>query len=242
MIAMANNIPASLACDCTVCRAHEESIFSELGSYDLDILASARSTRSYSHGETIFSPHNGTAGLYCILEGKVEICRTGRNGKEQVIRLVGEGDIMGYRSLLSGEQEGSYARAMEYSRVCHIPKDAFLGLMMSNPGVAARLMTLLSTDLRIAEEKIVELAHRPVRERVAEVLLMLRETYGLEEDQATINVSMTRNQLASIIGTAMESVSRQLSRFKQEGMIDLVGRKIKILDDHALKTAANLDQ
>jgi CRP/FNR family transcriptional regulator, polysaccharide utilization system transcription regulator len=113
---------------------------------------------------------------------------------------------------------------------------------MSNPGVAARLMTLLSTDLRIAEEKIVELAHRPVRERVAEVLLMLRETYGLEEDQATINVSMTRNQLASIIGTAMESVSRQLSRFKQEGMIDLVGRKIKILDDHALKTAANLDQ
>jgi CRP/FNR family transcriptional regulator len=205
------------------------------------MLASTRSIRSYAHGEVIFSPHDETAGIYCILEGKAEIYRAGRSGKEQVIRLVSAGDIMGYRSLLSGDQDGAYAEAIGYSRVCHIPKDAFLALMMSNPGVAVRLMTMLSTDLRIAEEKIVELAHRPVRERVAEVLLMLRETYGLEEDEATINVSMTRSQLANIIGTAMESVSRQLSRFKQEGMIDLVGRRIKILDDHALITTANLD-
>jgi CRP/FNR family transcriptional regulator len=241
MIAMDGNGHACSNSDCTICQAREDSIFSELTRSDLEILERVRATRNYAHGEIIYSPDDETIGLFCILEGKVEIYRVGRAGKEQVIRLAGPGDVIGYRSLLCGDHDGSYAEAIEYARICTIPKDAFLALMMRSPGFAARLMTLLSTELRTAEERIVELAHKPVRERVAEVLLMLRETYGLEEDQRTINVSMTRGELASIVGTAMESVSRQLSRFKQEGMIDLIGRRITILDERALIRSANLD-
>lgn len=239
---MDDNTPSCSMHDCAICRAREGSIFSELTPADLDMLTSVRSTRTYEHGRIIFSPHDEVTGFYCILEGNVEIYRVGRGGKEQVIRFAGIGDTMGYRSLLCGEPHGSYGRAIEHARICHVPKETFFALMMSNPGFSARLMSLLSTELRNAEERIVELAHRPVRERVAEVLLMLRETYGLEEDQATINVSMTRGQLANIVGTAMESVSRQLSRFKQEGIIDLTGRKIKILDNRALVATANLDR
>jgi CRP/FNR family transcriptional regulator len=227
--------------DFAVYGEHSDSIFNQLNQSDVELLFTAGRCHEYEHGEAIFKAGDEPTHLYCILNGKVEVYRMGHLGREQVLRLVGTGDIFGYRSLLSGERHRSSTKAIEHSRICHIPKEGFLALLAHNPVFAIRLMALLSNDLRAAEERIVDLAQRPVYERVAEVLLRLRETYGLEEDQATIDITMTRKELASVAGIAMETMSRQLQRFKHEGIVDLIGHKIKILNNRALVKAANLD-
>jgi CRP/FNR family transcriptional regulator len=165
----------------------------------------------------------------------------GKDGREQIIRLAREGDIIGYRSLLSGGKYAAFAVPLDNAQVCHIPKSTFFSLLSSNFQLSARVMELLSTELKAAEERIVEMAQKPVRERLAETLLLLRETYGVEADNTTLTIKLTRIELANIVGTATESVSRLLSKFKDEKIIDMDGRRIKIIDPIGLADAANLD-
>lgn len=103
------------------------------------------------------------------------------------------------------------------------------------------MMGLLSTELKAAEERIMEMAQKPVRERLAETLLLLRQTHGVEADKTTLGIKLTRIELANIVGTATESVSRLLSKFKEEKLIDMNGRKLRIVDPAGLAKAANLD-
>jgi CRP/FNR family transcriptional regulator len=102
-------------------------------------------------------------------------------------------------------------------------------------------MKLLSDDLRKAEMSITHLAQKPVRERLAEALLFIKETYGFEDDNATINLKLSREELANLVGTATETVIRLLSEFKSDRIISLEGKKIKILNLQELVHTANLD-
>jgi CRP/FNR family transcriptional regulator len=226
--------------DFAACQGRKDAVFGQLSQADIQTLIDAGRCHEYERGEFIYQTGAEPTALYCIIRGKVEIIKVGRSGKEQVIRLAGISDIVGYRSLLTGERHRTAAKVIAQSRICCIPKKTFLELLMKGTGAAIRLMEILSNDLRNAEEKIVEMALRPVPERVAEVLLTLRDTYGVEGDQATINITMTRRELAAIAGVAMETMSRQLQRFRQAGIIELSGQKIRVLDNRALIKAANL--
>ena len=177
----------------------------------------------------------------CIQQGRVKIYKVGRDGKEQIVRLAQAGDVLGYRSLISGESYAAFAVPLEEAHICHISKTTINAMLQSNYQLASRVLALLSSDLRAAEEKIVEMAQKPVRERLAETLLVLKETYGLESDNATLNMKLTRIELANMVGTATESVSRMLSKMKDEGIIDMKGRKLMIVDHEGLVRAANVE-
>jgi CRP/FNR family transcriptional regulator len=170
----------------------------------------------------------------------VKVYKVGRDGREQIVRLAQAGDVLGYRSLISGERYSAFAVPLEEAQICHISKNTITSMLENDYHLASRVMSLLSNDLRIAEEKLVEMAQKPVRERLAETLLVLRETYGVEEDGKTLNMKLTRIELANIVGTATESVSRLLSKMKDEGIIGMKGRKIIIADHEALVEAANV--
>lgn len=195
---------------------------------------------SYKKGQQIFHENTYPFGLYCISSGKIKIARTGDEGKEQIIRLAKAGDILGYRALLSGDKYSCYAEAIEDSALCFIPKDEFLNLVNKNANVSIGLMKLLSEDLKVAQQKITDLAQKPVRERLAEALLVLKETYGFEGDDATLNVVLSREELANIIGTATETTIRLISEFKNDGIIELNGKKIKIIQIGKLTKIANI--
>jgi CRP/FNR family transcriptional regulator len=225
---------------CAQCPARANSIFSDLNGSDVNTVSTSKGSRSYQRGEIIFYAGNRPTGLYCIHQGRVKLYKMGNDGREQIIRLAGAGDVIGYRSLLSGESYGLYAEALEPVRICHIPKSVFSSLLEQSYDLSGQVMRLLASDLRTAEEKIVDMALKPVSERVAETLLMLRDTYGVMQDEMTINMRLTRFDLANYVGAATESVSRQLSKFKGDGIIELVGRKIRIMDHRALVDAANL--
>jgi CRP/FNR family transcriptional regulator, polysaccharide utilization system transcription regulator len=227
--------------DCNECDVHVQSIFSDLNREELTEISSNKRGRVYQKGEMVFYAGDRPSGLFCIQQGRVKIYKVGRDGKEQIVRLAQAGDVLGYRSLISGEKYAAFAVPLEEAHICHISKTTINTMLESNYHLASRVLSLLSSDLRAAEEKIVEMAQKPVRERLAETLLVLKETYGLEEDNVTLNMKLTRIELANMVGTATESVSRMLSKMKDEGVIEMRGRKIMIVDHERLVKAANVE-
>jgi len=194
----------------------------------------------YKKGETIFKEGTRPHGIFCVNYGKIKLSKMGDDGKEQITRLVKAGDPLGYRALLSGDTYSSSAIAIEDSGVCFIPKELFMGILQKDTNMSLEMMKLLSDDLRKAELQITHLAQKPVRERVAEALLFIKETYGFEEDGKTIDATFSREDIANIVGTATETAIRLLSEMNKDKIIQLVGKKIVILDLAKLIKTANL--
>ena len=151
-----------------------------------------------------------------------------------------DGDILGYRALLSGEKYTGTAKALVESSICFIPKESFFNLIEKNATLSKALIRLLAHDLKEAEHKITNLAQKPNRERLAEALLFLKETYGFESDGATINVTLSREEISNIVGTATETTIRLLAEFKHDKMIEFVGKKIKFLNTQELIRTADI--
>ena len=226
---------------CEQCASRSSSVFSDLVHPELRVLSSSKTCRTHSKGEVIFYTGDRPGGLHCIHQGKVKICKAGPDGREQIIRLVGPGDVMGYRTLLGGGAYSSFAVALEDCRICFIPRSEFTSLISSHAGFAARLMGLLSDDLKAAETRMVELAQKNSRERLAETLLLLKAKFGLEADGQTLAVKLSREEIAGMVGTAVENVIRLLSEFRREGLIDLDRKHIRLLEEDRLLDTAHVD-
>ncbi|MBX7151748.1 Crp/Fnr family transcriptional regulator [bacterium] len=225
---------------CDNCQSRVHSIFNDLKESELSSLSANKCGNLYKKNQVIFYEGNKPTGLYCLNKGKVKVYKINEDGKEQIIRLAKDGDVLGYSSLISGESFSSSAAVLEDAMICFIPKSAFIGLIQNNSELSMRMIQLLSHDLKTAENRIANLAQNTVRERLAETLLMLREFCGFEDDHVTLNITLSREDIANIVGTATETTIRLLSDFKHEKLIDLEGRKIKILDHQGLIQAANI--
>ena len=235
---MAQTVPNP---NCAQCEHRVDSAFGSLSEGDLPILTEQKICRRYRKGETLFFAGDDPGGLYCIHHGKIKMYRTGNDGKEQIIRLGKAGDILGYRALIGGEPHTITATTLEEAHVCFIPKGMFFSLLSSRPAFSLRLFEILSDDVEVVERKVVEMAQKSIRERLAEALLLLKSTYGMKPNTHTLNVKITREDIAGIVGAATESVIRNLTELKDEGIIGLEGRAIQVLDSEALVKAANLD-
>ncbi len=194
---------------------------------------------SFKKGESIFREGSYASGVYCINAGKIKLAMMGSEGKEQIVRMAKPGDIIGYKALLSGDRYSATATAIEDCNICFIPREIFLVILQKDASLSFEMMKLLSNELKHAEEKITHLAQKPVRERVAETILFLKETYGIDKDNQ-INILLTREEIANLVGTATETAIRLLSEFNKEHIIELSGKKIKILDTDKLVRTANL--
>ena len=193
-------------------------------------------------GEPIFSAGENPKGLYIINRGKVKIYKTGEFGKEHIVRLADAGDVIGYRSLISNEPYSATAAPIEDTCLCFVPKNVFFQILTNHPEISMNVLKLLTSDLGAAEQKLSDLALKPVRERLAVALLSLAKTYGMKENNATINVELKREELAQLVGTATEGVIRLLADFKKDKMIEVEGRLVTIVDREKLsKTAYILD-
>lgn len=225
---------------CESCHSRIKSVFCDLNEDELRELSFHKTCNIYPKGQIIFWEGNNPQGLFCVNEGVVKTSKIGVDGKEQILRMVKEGDILGYRSLITGEPSTVSAVALEDTKVCQIPKENFFKLLQTNSDISLKLMKLLAKELDTAEITISSLAQKQVRERVAETLLMLKEFYGTEEDGKTIKSSMSRYDIASIAGTARETATRLLSEFKNDRVIDFNTKRILILDPKKLISIANL--
>lgn len=226
--------------DCTHCAKRFTNVFCKAKYDSMAEINREKVCTAYKKGEYIFKEGTRPHGVFCVNQGKIKLSKLGDDGREQIIRLVKPGDPLGYRALLSGDLYTSSAIALEDSGVCFIPKDLFIGILNKDSALSFEMMKLLSDDLKKAELQITHLAQKPVRERVAEALLFIKETYGFEADGQTIDVQFTREDLSNIVGTATETVIRLLSEFNKDKIINLSGKKIQIINLPKLLKTANI--
>jgi len=193
----------------------------------------------YKKGTIVYREGSRLTGFYCVTKGIVKIFKTGIDGKEQIIRFAKRGEIIAYRSLLSQELACTTAKIIDEAILCHIPYQTLLFLIQNNWQFAHHMLQIVCRELREANDYITDIAQKTVRERLAEVLLLLKENFELDR-QNTLQISLTREELANMVGTATESVIRLLSEFKQDKLIELQGRKIKFINIQALRKVANI--
>ena len=213
-------------------------LFNKLTADEFNRLHYEKTCSLYNKGTVIYREGSRLTGFFCVTKGIIKIFKTGIDGKEQIIRFAKKGDIIGYRSVLSNELACTTSRVIEDATLCYIQGDTLITLIKENPAFAMQLMQLTCKELGEANNYITDIAQKTVRERLAEILLLLKDTFDLDENQV-LQISLTREELANMVGTATESVIRLLSEFKQDKLIELQGRKIKILNLPGLKKIAN---
>jgi CRP-like cAMP-binding protein len=226
--------------ECASCNCKEQSLLSHCAMHELESLSANKSFNSYKKGQVIFHEGNRPFGLFCIFEGKVKVSRLGSDGKEQIIRLAKPGDTLGYRSLIQNSKYSASAIALDDTSACFISAADFNKLIDTNAKVANDLMKLLAKALGETQERMIQMATKPVRERLAEALLLLKSTYQKENDHENFTISISREDLASLVGTAKETVIRFLSEFKDDGIVSSHGSAITILNPDKLLYIANM--
>jgi len=218
---------------CQQCIMREFSTLKSLSKEELKNISDHKDSIDFKKGDVLFSEGNLLNGVYCIKEGVCKLTRLSSNGKEQIVRFVKGGDMLGYRSILSEEPVTLTVTVMKDMRACYIPKKDIFDSIRENPNFSLDMMKVVCHDLRDANTTITNMAQKSVKERLADTLLFLKDTFGLNEE-GFLSIVLTREELSSVIGTATESAIRLLSEFKKNGVIGLEGKKVKILDEAEL--------
>lgn len=226
---------------CKDCESLCDGIFCDLKDETLDEVSEHKVPNIFKKGQTLFMQGNPPFGMYCIKSGIVKITQVGPDGKESIVRLAKPGDIVGHRSLFSEEAYKATATAVEDTRVCFYDKKYIQKLVKEEPTISYNIISTLGKDLGAAESRLTSFSQKNVRERLAELLLILKEGYGIKEGSRTkLNIKLTREEMASIIGTASETLIRFFTEFKTEGLIEQEGKIIFIKDEEKLIDFANI--
>lgn len=222
---------------CEHCFIKNDNEFGELVFEELEEFTKNKITLNFKKGDEIVQEGHVMKGVYCLNSGKCKMTKLNTNGKDQIIKFVKKGNILGQRSLLSDEPAGLTITALEDMDVCFIPKTKIMEAISQNPSFSLQLMKNVSHQLNEANASISMMAQKSVKERLADILLQLEDIFGVDED-GYIDVRLTREEIANTIGTATESAIRLLSTFKKEKYIKVKGRRIMLLDKVALNHAS----
>lgn len=224
-----------------ICTLFENpEILKHFSKEELAELSHEKKIISFKKGDLLIEEGATPKGIYYIDKGTAKMFKLGFNGKEQILRFIKNGDIIGYRSILSKQPYGASATAMEDTEVCFIPEKFFIKVLEHHPKLAFDILRRISEDLGESAQTITFLAQKTVRERLAEVLLLLEKKLGVDKD-GFIKISLTREEMANLIGTATESAIRLISEFKTDNLIEVEGRKIKILAHQKLTKLAHVN-
>ena len=194
----------------------------------------------YKKNEEIYREGEIPQDLMCLVKGKVKIYKDGVGGRSQIIRMMRPTQYFGYRAYFANQPYVTAASAFEAATVCLIPMHIIEKMTSTNPQFAMFFIRELAIDLGIADERVVNLTQKHIRGRLAESLLFLIENYGLEEDEATISIYLSREDLANLSNMTTSNAIRTLSNFVDEHIISLDGRKIKIIDEEALRKISKM--
>ncbi|WP_066225574.1 Crp/Fnr family transcriptional regulator [Formosa haliotis] len=215
--------------DCEQCMVRKLSALQMLKGEEIKAISGCKITKQVKRGEVIFKEGEMLNGVYCISSGVCKLTKLTEKGKEQVVKLVIKGELLGQRSVIINQVANLTATALNDMEVCFIPKQEILEDLLQNSEFSFNVLKRMATDLKEAETAIINMAQNSVRRRLADIILYLQDNFGKDEE-GYLSVTLSRDDFASIVGTATESVIRTLSQFKKEGLIKTSGKRIKISD------------
>ncbi|MCV9931864.1 Crp/Fnr family transcriptional regulator [Flavobacterium sp. LS1R47] len=222
---------------CDQCIVRQLTSLKALNKDEVIKLANSKTTYTIKKGDSIFEEGEVTNGVFCVKDGVGKLSKLSANGKDQIVKLVKSGELLGQRSMISNEPANLSAKALDDMEVCFIPKTEIIGFFNQNNQFSMNVMKTICDDLKDSDNHTVSLAQKTVKSRLAETLLYLHGTFGENEDN-TLKIQLSRDELASMIGTATESCIRLLSDFKKLDVIELIGKKIILKNINALKKMA----
>ena len=217
-----------------------QSILANLPAEDFARLTAHQSEQAYSKGEIIFREGSYPSGIFYIKKGKVKKYKGVENGGEQIIYVANTGELLGYHAILSEERFPDSAAVLEDSVIAFIPREDFLDALQQSAILSRRLLKTLSHEFTVLANGLTLFAQRSVRERLALQLIVLREKYKMNfQPGMPVEIDLSREDLANLVGTARENIIRILSEFKEEAILTTKGRKIVVQDVKKLIEIAN---
>ena len=214
---------------CEQCIVRKFNSLTHLSREELVKISACKTSRTIKKGEPLFREGEHINGIFCIKDGICKVSKMSENGRNQIVNLIKKGDILGERSLITQEASNIEAIALEDMEVCFIPKEEIIEDLEKNPKFSMSVLKDMANNLKKADNIIVDMAQKTVKQRLAETLINLKEKFDTNND-GIINVRLSREDIANIIGTATESAIRLLSDLKKKKYIEFVGKEIKILN------------
>lgn len=217
---------------CEQCIIRQFNSLKSLTKDELIRISGCKTSRTIKKGELIFNEGENVNGIYCVKDGVCKLTKLSANGKDQIVKLVIKGDLLGHRSLVSHEVANLTATALNDMEVCFIPKYEIIRDLQENTNFTLDILQNMAIDLKESDNVIVNMAQKSVKQRLAETLMYIHDTFGTTDDDM-LSVILSREDYANVVGTATESAIRILSQFKKDGFISTKGKQIKIenMDD-----------
>lgn len=218
---------------CEQCIIKQFNALKSLSKDELIRISSCKTSYTIKKGEVLFEEGEMINGVYCVKDGICKLSKLSENGKDQIVKMVIKGQLIGQRSLVTNESSNLQATALNDMEVCFIPKSEVMADLEKNPKFSLEMMKDMARDLKEADDVIVDMAQKSVRQRMADTLIYIHDSFGVNPD-GTLSVVLSREDFANIVGTATESAIRVLSQFKKDGLISTSGKYIKIEDLNGL--------
>jgi len=210
------------------------SHFPSLSENDQRLLFNESLIKFYDKGENLYFQDDKLFGSYYIYSGIIKIYQTGSEGKEQIIRFSNSKELIAFRSVINQELACTSAKAIVESLMLYIPSKLLIKLLKSNSEFAFQMIRIVCSELGESNGYITDIAQKSVKRRLAEILVKLTNSFGLDNEMV-LKLSISREELANMVGTATETVIRIMKEFKNEKIIESRGRKLLILNLDRLK-------
>jgi CRP/FNR family transcriptional regulator len=229
----------AVVANCAECRARVRGVFACLTESQLVLLTDFRLTRTYEPGQPILYEGNPPLAVYCVRQGRIKVWRTGRSGEQHVIGTREPGDLIGYRAAIANRPYSATAEPLESSQVCTIPRHRFVDLVNMNSELCQDLLARLAVLSLDTEDQLLERAHDPVRQRVARYLVrLLHDGDDAPRPGDRLTLPFRREDMARLIGTTPETLSRTLHGFAERGVLDVDRQQIRVRDLEVLRRIA----
>jgi len=219
---------------CEHCIVRQFNSLRAMSKEELKKVSDTKTTKLVKKGETIFKEGEKLNGVFCVRSGVSKLSKLSANGKDQIVKLATKGQVLGQRSVISEEVSNLSAKAVEDMEVCFIPKEGIMHALHANPNFTVEVLRHMAHDLKEADDVVVNMSQKTVKQRVAEALLYMKNSFGVD-DKGFLLLSLSRDDIASVVGTATESCIRILSEFKKKKYIKTEGKKIGIINEKALQ-------
>lgn len=223
-----------------LCLEGPSSVFKVLNQKEKETLAQHHTVSYIKKGGFLFKEGDKPRGLICLASGKAKVFKEGVGGRQQILKMVRQQGFIGYRTIYSDNTWTVSAVAVEDSAICVLDRNSLLKILKKNADLGLKFIKVISEELCFSNDRTVSLTQKHIRGRLAESLIMLRDTYGLEADGKTIRVLLSREDIANLSNMTTSNGIRTLSNLASEGLIELEGRKIKILASTNLEHISEL--
>tara|TARA_R110002051_G_scaffold99857_1_gene170227 strand:- start:33751 stop:34449 length:699 start_codon:yes stop_codon:yes gene_type:complete len=219
---------------CEQCIVRQFNSLRAMSKEELKKVSDSKITKLVKKGDSIFEEGEKLNGVFCVRSGISKLSKLSANGKDQIVKLATKGQVLGQRSVISEEVSNLSAKAVEDMEVCFIPKEEIVHTLNTNPNFAVEVLRHMAHDLKEADDVIVNMSQKTVKQRVAEAFLYMKKNFGVD-DKGFLLLTLSREDIASVVGTATESCIRIISEFKKKKYIKTSGKQIGIINEKALQ-------